>query len=181
LIPPPDLAAILRRTIARLSDRFETPRFDPHVTLLGGVRRSASGCAESFDRLAAVLERAGAPIEIAITGVAHSADYYRCVCLEVGRGAALLQARSAARRGFGVAREEGFDPHVSLLYGRLPAETRERVARRLAGRAGAVWAAAGIALVRTSGPPRAWRTLERVGLTAGPPTSAGAGRRSRPS
>lgn len=161
LSPEHRAAANLRRTIARLSRRLGTPRFEPHVTLLGGITLRDKESYAMAERLARKLTATS----LAIVGVAHESKYFRCVVLEVERSAPLRRAHARARRLFHPAAKNSFSPHVSLVYGRLRPERRERVAGDVASFVGARIPVEALELVETAGHPRAWRTAGRFPLS----------------
>ena len=160
LIPEPAARKALARILAASSRRLGTPRFDPHVTLLGNVPGDLDGASAKTARLAARI----APLTIELVGVAHEAAYFRCVHFEARLSPPLSRARRAARGAFGVSGPDRFQPHVSAVYGKLRASERDRVARRLLDYVPMRFRAVALELVLTTGPPRGWRTIARFSL-----------------
>ncbi len=149
----PDEAPQLAPVLAQLAEAHGGPRFAPHLTLLGSI---------DGDRL---LERSAtlavqlSPVALPTGAVLSSARWFRCLTLAVPPSAALLAARSAAEEGFGVS-VRPWSPHISLLYGDLPAEARDRIAADLPPLPPAVRFST-LALVATVGPTESWRELGR--------------------
>jgi 2'-5' RNA ligase len=153
--------------IDRLSRDPGGPRFDPHLTLLGGLEGAEVRFAAATWRLAAALR----PITLRFLGAESGDSRYRCLYLRVDGGGALASARREAIRLFGRAREAAFQPHVSLLYGDLPREARDRAAAAVGDWRGVACRAGRLRLVAAGGGPPTWRTIcEHV---------LGAGRRGR--
>jgi len=152
----------LRLLIARLAGRCRTVSFDPHVTLLGGIVLSRGRAVEKTSTVARGVD----PFPVRLAGLGHEAAYFRCLYLKAG-GAGLSSARAAAVRAFEeesgrrASRRTGgrFRPHLSLVYGRLPAAGRRKLVLEIEGSLGFSFMARHIALVRTGGAPRYWRVI----------------------
>jgi hypothetical protein len=175
LIPEPAARKVLAKILTDSSRRLGTPRFEPHLTLLGDLPGDADAASAKAARLAART----APPGIELFGVAHEAAYFRCVHFEARLSPPLRQARRTARRVFGVSGPDSFRPHVSAVYGKLRAAQRDRVARSLLDYVPMRFRAVALELVLTSGPPRDWRTIARFSLTARASSPVSGGARSR--
>src|SRR5262245_60182005 len=64
----------LARLVDELSARLGTPRFPPHLTLLGGLGAAEPEAEERAARLAAGLR----PLGLALGGVGGEPSFYRC-------------------------------------------------------------------------------------------------------
>lgn len=181
LLPPPALRRRLARWIARLARRRGTEPFEPHLTLLGGISLPRGLAVERT----AALARSLRPFPVRLSGPGHGPAFFRCVYLHAG-GAAVRRARAlavqaieggaggtgAGRRG---SRRPGgrFRPHLSLVYGKLPAAERRQLAREIGRKLALTFTARRIALVRTSGDPRSWRVVAVRGASAESPAAPG--------
>src|SRR5262245_35383966 len=65
--------------IASLAQRLGTPRFEPHLTLLGGLEGSEADIVERTGALARMLR----PIELHLHAIEGSDEYFRCVFVTV--------------------------------------------------------------------------------------------------
>jgi hypothetical protein len=167
LLPGEPERTVLERLICRLAEEHGGPVFPPHLTLLGGLAADpAKG--EAAALLAARLP----PFSVAVSRVSHTAEYFRCLYLEVAGADALLRARREAEDVFG-SPPGPFAPHLSLFYGTPPPAKRERMALAvdpLAPRAAPLVA---LALFRTAGEVASWAEAARLPL-AGPVGDRGA-------
>jgi 2'-5' RNA ligase len=134
-----------------------SPRFEPHVTLLGGVGLPEAEALERTKRLAEKL----APLEVRLTRAGVGSHYFHFLFFEVSATRELLAAHATARRAFGVD-DDAFEPHLSLAYAvpeqHSPEELLQRVGRRPWGR----FRADGMTVVRTDGTPDEWEVLDRL-------------------
>jgi 2'-5' RNA ligase len=130
LMPEARVSRRLGDVIRALTARAGLPSFEPHVTLLGSVTGAASRLVEDTRRLAQMM----APLPIAISGVEHSAQYFRCVFLSAVLDPALASARARAERALeSQGTPEHFSPHLSLLYGDLSPGIRRQLCDSIAG------------------------------------------------
>jgi hypothetical protein len=159
LVPDRITAAPLATIINRLARQHGGPRFEPHVTLLGGLREARA------DLLIGLYDLAGSMRPLALHGtvVATSGHYYLAVYLKLKASGAFETARARARRIFRAGGTTARPPHVSLLYGDLAAGDRRALRHELRGLACSVRLRA-IRLVRTTGPPSTWRTVRELTL-----------------
>jgi 2'-5' RNA ligase len=166
LAPAGAEAQALSALVVELSQRLGTPRFEPHLTLLGPLA-PAAGEAGLEERVASLAGRL-APLTLPLRGVSGEPIFYRALYAAVEPTPALQSARAEAG-ALCPAPEAPFRPHLSLAYGRLDALTQAALSAELAPRIPAVVTARHLDLIRTDGPPRAWRRLGRFDL-GGPPS-----------
>ena len=160
LMPAPAHGARFARVIDSLSRRLEAPRFDPHVTLCGNRGGSEAEWAAQTEILAARL----APLELQLTDLDYTDEYFRCLYVQVNRSAELLRMRAAACRYLGWPDAGDFMPHLSLLYGSFSTAEKERLIGEI-GRFDTVLRADRLALCAPSGPPAGWRIYGPFPLT----------------
>jgi 2'-5' RNA ligase len=154
LIPDEPARSQLAALIEAWSSALRTPPFPAHVTLLGGARGWE---AEVLQRLReAALETPAVPLRLA--RAAHTGEYFRCVFLEAVPALELLSAHQRARRALGGGPDR-FQPHLSLVYGRLPGPRREELAREAERELPLPLdlSASRIELLETRGAPGLWR------------------------
>lgn len=154
LVPPEPVALDLQLVIDDLSRRYSTPRFRPHVTLIGGVEVSGPAPLASL----ATMESA----EVRAKAIVASGDYFRCVTAPAVLTASLRALRRKAAAMFERASKEKYEPHLSLLYGALSREQRAAIVRELATLTIPPFRAEALEAVVTSGAVEGWRTLHRV-------------------
>jgi 2'-5' RNA ligase superfamily len=142
--------------IARLARRFSTPAFPPHVTLLAGIGgRPEDDLLAACRRLAADLR----PLEISLSGVEGRDEPFRCLFAPAALDGPLLAAHAAAARAFDREPDPAFFPHLSLVYGTLPAAVKRQVATETAPLVTGSCRARRLHVWRTDGPAVEWREI----------------------
>ena len=153
----------LQETIRRLTARFGGVWPKPHVSILSGIELTREGADKRLAELAARLR----PIPVRLGKLEGRSDHFRCFYATVELNPELEEAYRAAQEVFGTTHApEPFEPHLSLLYGRLDAPTKARLAQELGGQLHLSFTAASIHLVNaTSAVPVAhWHTLHECPL-----------------
>jgi len=146
-------------TIARLSGRFGTPGFEPHVTLLGELPGPEDVVLEKCGDLARHLR----PLTLRPTAVDHGETYFHCVFVKIEPTAELRTARERALELLG-GHDVAFHPHLSLLYGDFSAREKEGVVAEVAREVGSHFEARHVEVVATMGAPESWRRVGRFVL-----------------
>lgn len=162
LVPEGEAQAALARLIADLASRCGTPPFDPHVTLLAGLGLPAGE----------VVRRAGTlaldALVLALRPPEGRAEPFRCLYLPVIQTLRLLHTQAVARSAFGVQDEGPYEPHLSLVYGRLDEDRKSKLAKEIAADVPPPVRFAALEVVKTEGPVGEWRRLAHIQLD-GPP------------
>lgn len=165
LTPSGEQARRLAETIERLGRIHGGPRFDPHLTLLGGLSGAEDLMLAATERIAAVLQ----PIVMRFHGIEFGDEPYRCLYLRVAEDDDLMAAHREAMRRFGRTVDPSFMPHLSLFYGTLSPERRTAIAATLEERRYAACRAARLRLVATGGEPPSWRYVREHALSVAHP------------
>lgn len=160
LMPPPDVAQAISEVIERLSIAYATSRFAPHLTLLGGITGSEAALRDVAAALTARLE----PLPARPLGIGRTDEYYRCLFIEVALNDALLDAHVLAQRFFETYDDRPFMPHISLLYGQLEPDEKERLIPSIELDLPAHFLFERMELFRTGSPPEEWMPLEKFRL-----------------
>ena len=155
LVPVDDAKAALSRLITEVAARLGTPAFAPHVTLVAGVTRSADDVVRRAGELALALE----PLSLPLRGPTGSDDAFRCLYLPVGETLKLLATHALARSALRVADEQKYEPHLSLVYGSVPAAQKAALLAELLPLVPSRVEFAALEVVRTEGLVADWRTL----------------------
>lgn len=160
LVPEGEVAARFGDLVDRLAARYHTPRFHPHVTLLGAVG-AGDDVVQAAERLAA----ATAPFEVTLARAVGRGEYYRAVVVEAAPSLPLLRLHHLAREAFGLQDDPApFEPHLSLMYGDLPRAVRDEVLATLPS-VHARFRVGSLGVWSTDGEPPDWHELARFPLT----------------
>lgn len=128
LLPQEDAQEHLSGVVARLSKRFGTRPFTPHVTVHGDLTRRLHDVAAVAEHLARSL-----PVQQwHVRGIEQSAQYYRAFYLAFDGCEAFAPLGPRTARAF--TTDKGLPPfaHLSLAYGTLDAAAKGELAREFA-------------------------------------------------
>ena len=109
----------LQATIAELATAYDTPEFEPHVTLLGGISGTADEVLETTETIVQTHEA----LSLSLKTIQCSTTRHQCVFALVEATLPLLSLRQTAVREFGVTGEM-YVPHLSLIYSDMPLKER---------------------------------------------------------
>ncbi len=160
LMPSGELYVRLASLITNLSERHHTPNFEPHVTLLGEIVGSARDVFSKTRELSSVVRRCS----IELSDVEHADTYFKCLFLRAGETDAVMRANLEARKVFDRGNDTKYMPHLSLLYGNFPPETKEQIIREIGNRIPVSFAVDSIHLFSTNGGPEEWRRMLEFSL-----------------
>jgi 2'-5' RNA ligase len=160
LVPEGPEAQAIGALIAELACRFGTPDFAPHVTLLAGLALHPDAVVGRCHELARGLH----PLPLRFLGVQRGTDYFRALYALASPDLPILDARQRAETLFAAHPRESFLPHLSLLYGSLPAETVRLLAEEVSASSPPSLVLQTLEVVSTEGPVSAWRRLARLPL-----------------
>jgi 2'-5' RNA ligase len=147
--------------ISEYADEYEdAPEFEPHVTVLGGIKGDPNDITPKTRTLAAKYD----PIDLQLTRVQCSTTTHQCVFALVEPTVHLLQLHDETAKSF----DENpgmYVPHVSLLYSDMSIEDRVSIAESTTAEAFPETATATtLAVVETDGPVAAWDSVDEYQL-----------------
>jgi 2'-5' RNA ligase len=151
-----ELAALIQR----LAGRLGTEVFAPHVTLLPGLAAPETEVVEGARSLAGDLS----PLVLQPVGVDGVDEYFRGLFFRIALDPPLRRTRSSAARRFGGDPEAPFDPHLSLVYGRLEEMVKTDLERELAALAPHPFDVRRLHVWRTEGHVEEWREVARFDM-----------------
>ena len=155
LMPDKRASERLGQLIEDLSQRHESPRFLPHVTLLSGIADPLALAQKKAEKLA---QNLGA-LQASLTKIEYLELYYRCLFFRTDESESLLQARRLAQEIFEHTGVEPFIPHISFLYGSLPVFVKEHIIAQLGERFFMNLCLDELRLVETPQTPESWRVV----------------------
>jgi len=161
LMPEGAVYESLARPISRLATEFSTPTFEPHVTLLGQLPGTNEEMVSKTTQLSVILP----PHEIKLTTVDYLDEFFRCLFIRAEESDWILDANRIAREIFGRTDDPPFMPHLSLVYGDLSWETKERIVAEIGPRFDLTFPVTSLHLFATEGEPHGWRQVKESPLT----------------
>ena len=145
--------------IARLSQAYDLPKFDPHVTVLAGIPNPGSSTLRD-------LTRGLPPFRIRLANQPEYLDErFRCLFLKAHETPELMETFAKASELFGYEGPPYF-PHLSLAYGNLPVETKHEMIQSLGDIPQIEFEARQLSLVQASSkiPISNWKVVEQFPL-----------------
>lgn len=124
LVPETAARDLLSREIAELAKQFNAPLFEPHVTVFVAPENSVSPNQ-------VVREAGNIDIELTIHGIQFGEQFTRTLFVQFGFSEELQQLGDLIWRASGALVRYLVDPHLSLLYAKLPEETKQTLADKI--------------------------------------------------
>ena len=160
LMPSGDLYEALAHTILRLSRVYQTPAFEPHVTLLGELTEPEAEVLSKTQHLASLIR----PCEIRLSRADYLSDYFRCLFLRVEETKPVMEANLKARKVFNRYRDPKYMPHLSLMYGSLGPGVKETIVPRVGDYFDKRFEVRSVHLFLTEDEPRDWYRVREFPL-----------------
>jgi 2'-5' RNA ligase len=163
LLPANTTAAGLAAIMHRLQQRWHTPSFPPHITLLSGTTTDVdalparlSGFAESI-----------APLSLQVETMAMEAYYFRAFYLKLAATEQVLAAHTSAAAAFDCPARADYAPHLSLLYGTIARAEKLALGEEIHGDLPSQFLADRLQLVKLAVAVNDWELLDAVDLAGG--------------
>lgn len=123
LIPSPPAQDFFASEIDRLAQRFDAPLFEPHLTVY--VNSAPDGKAATLvAEIAAQFE----PIDLPVEGLRYSEEFTKTLFVQFGKSTWLAKLSTAIQSRSVHGSDYPLNPHVSLLYKKLPREQKAEIA-----------------------------------------------------
>lgn len=152
LMPEGQTALRLQKLIARLSHEYSTPRFEPHVTLIGECDMSETAVLAKTKELASKIQ----PFDIRLNRIEYLDRYFQCVFIKAEKTHHLMKTRACAWALFGKKKDEKYMPHLSLIYGNLPPQVKQSIVQAAGDTLELQFRVEKICLYHTAGSPEQW-------------------------
>src|SRR5699024_10821039 len=149
LQPSGDIAYRLQERINKMSRQYGTPSFAPHVTLLGSLKASETELISLAGTLVSSLD----PVELTLTKAGYHDQFYQSLFLHVKKNKMLGFLRRRACRLFDLNDSDRYTPHLSLLYGDLSQNQKERILNVMGREFYIKFPVSSIVLMQTEGTP----------------------------
>lgn len=151
LEPSGQIAFKLQERIKKLSKKHGTPLFSPHVTLFGGVESTGTEMVPLTDTLASYVKS----FELELTKAGYLDTFYQSLFIHVKETDELKKLRKNACRLYGTE-DDGYMPHLSLLYGDLPQKKKEEILNIVGREFYIRFPVNKLSLMQTDGKPDKW-------------------------
>jgi len=158
LEPDEPLLGELSGIIRTLSETYGGPVFDPHVTLLARIED------DNVMEKARILAREMLPLTLRVSGIEGEDEYFRAFYLKVEPTPELMDAHSRANELFGMEDARAYAPHLSLFYGNIDDDARQRLRAAVPSFVGTTFTVSTLSLFKTAGAADLWQRTERYPL-----------------
>ncbi len=155
-MPPGNVYDRLKDIIFRLSLKYSTPKFEPHITLLGGLPGTEEEILSKVSWLSTLLR----PFTVKLSKTEYLDEYYRCLFLRAEETDDLLNACTLAGKILDNMLNEEYMPHLSLMYGDFPAKTKDEIIREI-GKLDITFKVNSIHVILTGDNPELWRRIRK--------------------
>ncbi|MBL7057630.1 hypothetical protein ISS09_05100 [Candidatus Woesearchaeota archaeon] len=157
LMPHGKLKQQLTDQINELSVEYDTPPFEPHITLVGRLEVPEK---EAIEKTYSIARNIRHPLEPVTSGIGYSMEQnpFQSVFLFLLPTKDLFRANSIANDYF--HRSEDFNLHMSILYGNIPQEQKAEIIVSPIHRDFS-FTASDLFLYNTNGPIDQWELVDK--------------------
>ena len=122
LTPEGIMKGQMQLTISRICEKYGTPVFEPHMTVLSGIKGDEDSIVSKTSKLAKVIN----PQCIELGKISYSDEYSKAVFVSVKKTNSIEEVNSIAQKVFGI--ECGhYDPYISLACGNFDNATKRKI------------------------------------------------------
>lgn len=118
LRPTTASAEKIQIVIDELAEKYKSPRFDCHLTILAGMSLESNEISQVQDKLADSVQLMS-PFKIKSLALTQLNEKYRALFMEFANEGEILNLRNWACESFTYNESRHFVPHISLIYAYL--------------------------------------------------------------
>lgn len=146
--------------IADLSREYSSPKFKPHITLIGQRVEPEEEIIEKTEKLSFLIS----PFKLRLTTIDYQDYYFRALFVKVEKTEELLEANKKAKEIFQIKDTEKYLPHLSLIYGNFPESLKKKIIQEIGQDFSCEFQARSIHLFKTDGGADAWKIIKQFSL-----------------
>ncbi len=161
--PTGNIKMQLDQIIKDLSEKYQTPLFISHVTLLGNIQGDEDTIKQSMIRLSQDI----LPYQIELTEEVIMEEHWtKTVAIRTRKTPAVLGANTKAKKIFEIPEFPKYEPHLSLIYSEnLPLSEKQAIVKDLAADIFKIkFPVNSIQLYNTAGPVENWHLITSYSL-----------------
>lgn len=129
LIPEDDVYKKYFQLITNLSNKYSSPNFKPHVTLIGRIQSNQNNIILKTKELVSLIK----PFKIKLNGVDYQSSIHKTLFIKVVKTQDLNRTYLKAKEMFKY-KENEYVPHLSLLYGCFSDEVKQSIIAKIGGK-----------------------------------------------
>lgn len=153
---------VVEEWIEKLKKKIPIPPFAPHLTL---SRIPDEPGEYELPAIAGSIASKYPAIHLEADGLDGKQHPYRSLYIKISPSVRLLSLRSELISLLRTEKEPGYNPHISLVYGSLKENEREKLKEEINLRPGTRFLADRLALVKLEGTPRQWSIIHTQKLS----------------
>lgn len=146
----------LTKIISRLSHRYRTTPFPPHITLLSNVTAPIN----TIDKTCRKLIELHQAFDIALKEIAFTQDYYRNLYILTKADTLLTTLYEDTKNMLSGETDDIYMPHISLLYGKLDAKKQHSLKEELRGSYANTFSCQRLDIYNTTNNVSEWRLVK---------------------
>ena len=123
LIPAEPAHGFFQGVINDLARRYDAPLFEPHVTVYVGANQ-----VDAAEKALSKAAREYQPIKLKTLEVDQSSEFIKTLFVQFAPSAKLQRLNESIREAAQDSSQYGLQPHLSLLYKKMPAVARRELA-----------------------------------------------------
>jgi 2'-5' RNA ligase len=123
LIPAEPMQSFFQSMINGLASRYEAPAFEPHVTIYVGANRL-----DAAEKALSKAARECQPIYLKALGIDQSNEFIKTLFVQFALSTQLRQLNEIIRNAAQDSSQYELQPHLSLLYKKMPAVPKRELA-----------------------------------------------------
>ena len=127
LMPIRDLYNKFATIVDTLSIKYASPKFEPHVTLLGSITTTEKEILEKTQKLARSIDS----YTVNLTTVEYEDYYFRSLFVKAKKTPEVIDANRKAKEIFGMQTNQEYMPHLSLLYGDFSSTIKKEIIKKI--------------------------------------------------
>ena len=155
--PSGDALDKITKIVRLVHKRGGGPQVQPHVTLLSGMETTMASAELKLKHLAMRVK----PFKIRLGAIEGRQDYFRCLYAKAEPSEELAEARRIAYAEFEMNPPPPFEPHLSLLYGKIDDALKQELIAEAGGSLDLTFEANAVHLVNAyqGVPATSWHTI----------------------
>jgi len=161
LMPTGEIYKKLNGLIFQLSREYNTPKFEPHVTLFGRILGHKEEVILKTAQLASMVK----PYKIELNRVEYLDEYFRCLFLKAKETNKVIKANQEAKKIFSRETDLKYMPHLSLMYGDFTPQIKEKIITEIGKKIPVSFDVDNIHLFSTDSKPQNWRRIKKFYLS----------------
>lgn len=161
LRPFGDAAYELSQRINRLSQKYDTPSFEPHITLVSNLQRPQ----HELIQLTEVLGGATSPFSVELAELGYTDNYYQSLYYKVKQTTTFVSVHKTAGKFFGYNRNDRYFPHLSLMYGNIRESDKQQLIQEIGPIEHSKFWVHSVLLIKTEGAVGDWEKIHTANFT----------------